>query len=137
MYLFSLLCCCFCFLMTRPPPESTRSVTLFPHPTLFRSLGGGGITDAEARNRLGGGKIYTSDFRPMKNVPAERNERALYKLVVDDTTQRVVGVHLIGPDPPEILQMVAVAVKALLTKAQFDVCVVIHLTMAEKLVLLT
>ena len=72
----------------------------------------------------------------MKNVLAERNERALYKLVVDDTTQRVVGAHLIGPDAPEILQMVAVAVKARLTKAQFDDCVAIHPTMAEELVLL-
>src|SRR3546814_4656219 len=59
------------------------------------------MTEAEARNRLGAVKVYTSDFRPMKNVLAERNERALYKLVVDDTTQRVVGAHLIGPDAPE------------------------------------
>src|SRR3546814_1698668 len=66
---------------------------VFSHPP----LGGVGMTEAEARNRLGAVKVYTSDFRPMKNVLAERNERALYKLVVDDTTQRVVGAHLIGP----------------------------------------
>jgi glutathione reductase (NADPH) len=94
------------------------------------------MTESQARNRLGTVKVYTSDFRPMKNVLAGRNERALYKLVVDETTDRVVGAHMIGPDAPEILQMAAVAVKAGLTKAQFDACVAIHPTMAEELVLL-
>ena len=72
----------------------------------------------------------------MKNVLANRNERALYKLVVDETTDRIVGAHIIGPDAPEILQLAAVAVKARLTKAQFDACVAIHPTMAEELVLM-
>src|SRR3546814_6307579 len=94
------------------------------------------MTEAEARNRLGAVKVYISDFRPMKNVLAERNERALYKLVVDATTPRVVGAHLIGPDAPEILQLVAVAVKARLTKAPFGDCVAIHPTLDEELVLL-
>ena len=105
---------------------------VFSHPP----LGGVGLTESQARNRLGTVKVYTSDFRPMKNVLANRNERALYKLVVDASTDRVVGAHLIGPDAPEILQMAAVAVKAGLTKAQFDACVAIHPTMAEELVLL-
>jgi glutathione reductase (NADPH) len=105
---------------------------VFSHPP----LGGVGLTEAEARNKLGSVKIYTSDFRPMKNVLAGRNERALYKLVVDEANDKVVGAHLIGPDAPEILQMVAVAIKAGLTKAQFDDCVAIHPTMAEELVLL-
>ncbi len=105
---------------------------VFSHPP----LGGVGLTESQARNRFGTVKVYTSDFRPMKNVLANRNERALYKLVVDDTTDRVVGAHMIGPDAPEILQLAAVAVKAGLTKAQFDACVAIHPTMAEELVLL-
>jgi glutathione reductase (NADPH) len=105
---------------------------VFSHPP----LGGVGMTESQARNRLGSVKVYTSDFRPMKNVLANRNERALYKLVVDETTDRVVGVHVIGPDAPEILQLAAVAVKTGLTKAQFDACVAIHPTMAEELVLL-
>ena len=105
---------------------------VFSHPP----LAGVGLTESQARNQLGSVKIYTSDFRPMKNVLANRNERALYKLVVDEATGRVVGAHMIGPDAPEILQMVAVAVKAGLTKAQFDECVAIHPTMAEELVLL-
>jgi glutathione reductase (NADPH) len=105
---------------------------VFSHPP----LGGVGLTEAQARNRLGTVKVYTSDFRPMKSVLANRNERALYKLVVDETSGRVVGAHMIGPDAPEILQLAAVAVKAGLTKAQFDACVAIHPTMAEELVLL-
>jgi len=105
---------------------------VFSHPP----LAGVGMTEAEARNQLGTVKVYASDFRPMKNVLADRNERALYKMIVDASTDRVVGVHMIGPDAPEILQPAAVAVKAGLTKAQFDDCVAIHPTMAEELVLL-
>jgi glutathione reductase (NADPH) len=99
-------------------------------------LGSVGMTEAEARNALGTVKIYTSDFRPMRNVLAGRNERALYKLVVDASTDRVVGAHMIGPDAPEILQAVAIAIKAGLTKAQFDDTIALHPTMSEELVLM-
>ena len=99
-------------------------------------LGSVGMTEAQARNAYGQVKIYTSDFRPMKNVLAGRNERALYKLVVDAATDRVVGAHMIGPDAPEILQAVAIAVKAGLTKAQFDDTMALHPTMSEELVLM-
>ncbi|WP_257541384.1 glutathione-disulfide reductase [Sphingobium sp. CFD-1] len=99
-------------------------------------LAGVGLTEAQAKNKLGTVKIYTSDFRPMKNVLAGREERALYKMVVDATTNRVVGLHMIGPDAPEILQAAAIAVKAGLTKQQFDDTVALHPSMAEELVLL-
>jgi glutathione reductase (NADPH) len=105
---------------------------VFSHPP----LAGVGLTEAQARSRLGPVKIYTSDFRPMKNVLANRNERALFKLVVDETDDRIVGAHMIGPDAPEILQPLAVAVKARLRKSQLDECVAIHPTMAEELVLM-
>jgi glutathione reductase (NADPH) len=105
---------------------------VFSHPP----IAGVGLTEAQARSRLGSVKIYTSDFRPMKNVLANRNERALFKLVVDDTDDRIVGAHMIGPDAPEILQPLAVAVKARLRKSQLDECVAIHPTMAEELVLM-
>lgn len=95
-----------------------------------------GLTEAQARNRLGGVKVYTSDFRPMRNVLAGRNERALYKLVVDEATGRVAGAHMLGPDAPEILQALAIAVKAGLTKDQFDATVALHPTMSEELVLM-
>ena len=99
-------------------------------------LGSVGMTEAQARNAYGLVKIYTSDFRPMKNVLAGRNERALYKLVVDASSDLVVGAHMIGPDAPEILQAVAIAVKAGLTKAQFDDTMALHPTMSEELVLM-
>ena len=70
------------------------------------------MTEGQARNRLGSVKTFTSDFRAMKNVLAGRNERSLYKLVVDGATDEIVGIHMIGPDAPEILQAAAIAVKA-------------------------
>ncbi len=105
---------------------------VFSHPP----IAGVGMTESEARNRLGQVRTYTSDFRPMKNVLAGRNERSLYKLVVDAATDRVVGIHMIGPDAPEILQAAAIAVKAGLKKADFDATVALHPTMSEELVLM-
>jgi glutathione reductase (NADPH) len=94
------------------------------------------MTEGEARNRLGSIKVFTSDFRAMKNVMAGRNERSLYKMVVEEASDRIVGIHMIGPDAPEILQAAAIAVKARLTKADFDATVALHPTMAEELVLM-
>jgi glutathione reductase (NADPH) len=105
---------------------------VFSHPP----MAGVGMTEGEARNKLGSIKVYTSDFRAMKNVLADRNERALYKMICDAATERVVGLHMIGPDAPEILQAAAVAVKAGLTKQAFDDTVALHPSMAEELVLL-
>jgi glutathione reductase (NADPH) len=72
----------------------------------------------------------------MKNVLAGRNERSLYKMVCDEDSGRILGIHMIGPEAAEIMQAAAVAVKAGLTKADFDATVAIHPTMAEELVLL-
>ncbi|MET0533387.1 MAG: FAD-dependent oxidoreductase, partial [Steroidobacter sp.] len=105
---------------------------VFSHPP----LAGVGLTEGEARNKLGAVKVYTADFRPMKNVLAARNERALYKIIVDGASEKIVGAHMIGPDAPEILQVLAVAVKAGLQKSQLDDVVAVHPTMAEELVLL-
>jgi glutathione reductase (NADPH) len=105
---------------------------VFSHPP----LAGVGMTEGQARNKLGSVKTYTSDFRPMKNVLAGRNERSLYKLVTDGATDEIVGIHMIGPDAPEILQAAAVAVKAKLKKADFDATVALHPTMAEELMLM-
>jgi glutathione reductase (NADPH) len=104
---------------------------VFSHPP----MAGVGMTEAQAKNKLGTIRTYTSDFRAMKNVLAGRNERALYKMIVDASTDVVVGLHMIGPDAPEILQAAAVAVKAGLTKADFDATVALHPSMAEELVL--
>ena len=105
---------------------------VFSHPP----IAGVGMTEGQARNKLGQVRTYTSDFRAMKNVLAGRNERSLYKLIVDDATDKVVGIHMIGPDAPEILQAAAIAVKAGLKKADFDATIALHPTMSEELVLM-
>jgi len=105
---------------------------VFSHPP----LAGVGMTEGYARNTIGPVKIFTSDFRPMKNVLAGRNERSLYKIVVDAESEVVVGIHMIGPDSPEILQAAAIAVKAKLKKAELDETIALHPTMAEELVLM-
>ena len=99
-------------------------------------MAGVGLTERQAREQYGAPKIFTSDFRPMRNVLAGRNERSLYKLVVHPETDVVLGVHMISPDAPEILQVAAIAVKAGLTKAQFDDTVALHPSMSEELVLM-
>ncbi len=105
---------------------------VFSHPP----IAGVGMTEAQAREAYGAVSVYTSDFRPMKNVLAGRNERALYKMICEPNSGKVLGLHMIGPDAPEILQAAAVAVKAGLTKADFDQTVALHPSMAEELVLM-
>ncbi len=100
-------------------------------------LAGVGLTEEEARAEYGDAvKVYRSDFRPMKNVVSGRMERGLYKMVTAGADEKVVGLHLIGPDSAEILQAAAIAVKAGLTKQAFDDTVALHPSMAEELVLL-
>lgn len=99
-------------------------------------IAGVGLTEEQARARLGEVQVFTSDFRPMKNMFAAVPERGFYKIVVDAASDKVVGVHMIGPEAPEILQTVAIAVRAGLTKADFDATVALHPSMAEELVLM-
>ncbi|WP_422055829.1 glutathione-disulfide reductase [Sphingomonas sp.] len=105
---------------------------VFSHPP----IAGVGMTESEAKQKFGAVKVYTSDFRAMKNVLAGRNERALYKMICEPNSGKVLGLHMIGPDAPEILQAAAVAVKAGLTKDDFDQTVALHPSMAEELVLM-
>jgi glutathione reductase (NADPH) len=99
-------------------------------------MAGVGLTEGKAKMKYGSVKVFTSDFRPMKNVLADRNERSLYKMIVHPDTDVVLGLHMIGPEAPEILQAAAVAVKAGLTKQAFDDTVALHPSMAEELVLM-
>jgi glutathione reductase (NADPH) len=99
-------------------------------------MAGVGMTESQARRQVGEVRVFTSDFRPMKNVFAGRAERGLYKMIVDAVTDKVLGVHLIGPEAPEILQSAAIAVRAGLTKADFDATMALHPSMAEELVLM-
>ena len=105
---------------------------VFSHPP----IAGVGLTEGQAKQKYGSVRVYTSDFRPMKNVLANRNERALYKMICDDASGKIIGLHMIGPDAPEILQAAAIAVKAGLTKDDFDATIALHPTMAEELVLM-
>jgi glutathione reductase (NADPH) len=100
-------------------------------------IAGVGMTEEEARTEHGDAvKIYRSDFRPMKNVVSGRMERGLYKMITAGADEKVVGLHMIGPDSAEILQAAAIAVKAGLTKAAFDDTMALHPSMAEELVLM-
>ena len=93
-----------------------------------------GMTEAEARHAFGKVDIYRSVFRPMKLTFYGGQERCLIKLVVKQDDQKVVGVHMVGPDSPEIIQMAAIAVKMGVTKPQWDSTCAVHPTLAEELV---
>ena len=95
-----------------------------------------GLSESEARHKFPAVDIYLTRFRPMKTGFAGSEERMLMKLVVDAATQKVVGVHIVGADGPEIIQLAAVAVKAGLTKQQWDDTCALHPTVAEELVTL-
>ena len=93
-----------------------------------------GYSEEDAVHHSGPVDVYLSEFKPMKNTLSGRDEKALMKLIVERESQRVVGVHVVGPDAPEIVQGFAVAVKSGLTKEQFDCTIGIHPTAAEELV---
>jgi glutathione reductase (NADPH) len=97
-------------------------------------IGTVGLTEEQARKQYGEIDIYQSRFRPMKNTLSGRDERTFMKLVVDAKTDRVVGCHMLGPDAPEIIQGLAIAVKCGATKKQFDATVGIHPSAAEEYV---
>ena len=93
-----------------------------------------GMTEAQAREHLAKVDIYKTTFRPMKATLSGRDTRCFMKLVVDGTTGRVVGCHLVGPDAAELIQVVGIAVKMGATKADFDATMAVHPTAAEELV---
>jgi glutathione reductase (NADPH) len=93
-----------------------------------------GMTEVEARRAFGKVDIYKTSFRPMKDMLTGDEERMLMKIVVRAEDDRVVGVHIVGPDAPEIIQAVAIAVKMGATKADFDRTCALHPSVAEELV---
>lgn len=98
------------------------------------NIGTVGLTEEEARDAGHALKIYRSEFRPMKYILSGREERCLMKLVVDESTDKVLGAHMVGLDAGEITQGIAVAIKAGATKAEFDATMGIHPTSAEEFV---
>lgn len=93
-----------------------------------------GFSEEDARSHYGAIDVYRSEFRPMKHTLSGRDEKTLMKLIVDRDSQRVIGIHIVGLDAPEIVQGFAVAVKSGLSKQQFDCTIGIHPTAAEELV---
>ena len=93
-----------------------------------------GLTESEARKACGQVDVYLTRFRPMKTAFYGDDERTLMKLVVQASTGRVVGCHIVGPDAPEMIQLAGIAVKAGLTKAQWDATCAVHPSAAEELV---
>ena len=81
-------------------------------------------------------RIFQSDFRPMKHTLSGRDERSLMKLIVEAASDRVVGLHMVGPDAGEIVQGMAIAIQMGATKADFDRTIGIHPTAAEEFVTL-
>ena len=98
------------------------------------SIGTVGFTEAEARAKGYEVEIYRSTFRPMVHTLSCRDERTMMKLVVDRKTDKVLGVHMVGPEAGEIIQGMAVALKAGATKATFNSTIGIHPTAAEEFV---
>ena len=103
---------------------------VFTHP----NIGTVGWGEEEARQKLGAVTIYRSEFKALKHTLSRSTERTLMKLVVDVATDRVVGLHMVGPDAGEVVQGFAVAMKAGATKALFDSTIGIHPTAAEEFV---
>ncbi|MGC2812051.1 MAG: glutathione-disulfide reductase [Bradyrhizobium sp.] len=93
-----------------------------------------GLTETQARAQFSLVDIYKTDFRPIKSTMSGRDTRILMKLVVDGTTDRVVGCHMVGDAAAEIVQVLGIAVKMKATKADFDATFALHPTAAEELV---
>ena len=105
---------------------------VFTHP----SIGTVGYTEEAARARFGDGDIRTfrSEFKALRHTLSSSTERTLMKLVVQVSTDRVVGLHMVGAEAGEIVQGFAVALRAGATKAVFDSTIGIHPTVAEEFV---
>ena len=103
---------------------------VFTHP----NIGTVGYSEADAREKFGTIRVYRTDFKALRHTLSGSTERTLMKLLVDDATDRVVGLHMVGPDAGEVVQGFAVAMKAGATKAVFDSTIGIHPTAAEEFV---
>ena len=115
---------------TRPVNHEFVPSAVFSQPP----VGTVGYSEQDAVIHVGPIDVYQSEFRPMKHTMTGRDENTLIKLIVERESQKVVGIHIVGADAPEIVQGFAVAVKSGLTKERFDCTIGIHPTAAEELV---
>lgn len=116
---------------TSPEHDNVASAVFSQPP-----IGTIGLTEEEAAEKYSKVEVYQSDYKPMRYTLAGREERAMIKMLVDAESRKVVGAHMIGPDAPEIIQGIAIAIKNGLTKDQFDSTVAIHPSSAEEFVLM-
>jgi glutathione reductase (NADPH) len=114
---------------TRPDFE-TIATAVFSQP----EIGTVGLAEEVAARKFDELEIYSASFRPMRHTLAGRDEKMLMKLVVDARSRRVLGAHILGPDAGEAAQLLAIPIKAGLTKDDFDRTMAVHPTMAEELV---
>jgi glutathione reductase (NADPH) len=115
-----------------PVDHSVIPTSVFSQP----EIGTVGLAEDKARAAYRNIDIYKSRFRPLKSMISGRDERMLMKLVIDVSSNRVVGCHVLGADAAEIVQMAAVALKLGVTKAQLDATMALHPSAAEELVTL-
>ena len=114
----------------RPVNHEFVPSAVFSHPQVATV----GLSEKEAALHYGELDVYRSVFTPMKHTLSGRQEKTMMKLLVQKSTDKVIGLHVVGMDAPEIVQGFAVAIKAGLTKQQFDRTIGIHPTAAEELV---
>ena len=109
---------------------NTAATAVFSQP----EIGTVGLSEDEAARRFPNLEVYSASFRPLKHTLSGRQERMLTKLVVDAATRRVLGAHILGPDAGEMAQILGIALKAGLSKDDFDRTMAVHPTAAEELV---
>ena len=93
-----------------------------------------GLSEHQARREYNHIDVYVSSFRPMKNILAGSDSKMMMKLIVDHETDKMLGVHIMGPEAGEMIQMVGIAMRMGATKADFDATMAVHPTAAEELV---
>jgi len=115
--------------------ESTVDYEFIPTAVFCQpNIGTVGYTEDKARAKFGKLRVFKSAFKPLKHTISGRDERTFMKLIVDRASDRVVGAHMMGPDAGEIMQGIAIAMRAGATKALFDTTIGIHPTAAEEFV---
>jgi glutathione reductase (NADPH) len=114
----------------RPVNHDFIPSAVFSHPP----IGTVGVSEMEAKIHYGELDVYKSVFTPMKHTLSGRDEKTMMKMIVQASSGKVIGLHVVGMDAPEIVQGFAVAIKSGLTKEQFDQTTGIHPTAAEELV---
>lgn len=115
---------------SRPVNHGFIPSAVFSHPPVATV----GFSEKDAEVHYGELEIYRSEFTPMKHTLSGRDEKTMMKLIVQASSGKIVGLHVVGMDAPEIVQGFAVAIKSGLTKQQFDRTTGIHPTAAEELV---